>query len=125
VAGDFAVFIMDGNTDINYVGNATVGLGVNDGTPISTATLYGGTGFNAFTEYDVTGALPTDVFQVYGTTTVNNFVSLGGLTFSSAESETPEPGTVGMVIGGFLILAGVARGSSWCRVVKDLEPKCQ
>jgi hypothetical protein len=57
----------------------------------------------------VTSALRTDVFQVYATTTVSDYPSLEGITFSNEQSEIPEPGTLGMVIGGFPALAGDAR----------------
>ena len=75
--GDFSVWILDANTDGFNVGNTFVGLGVNGGAAVNTATVY--QGLNEFTRYDVTGALSTDVFQVYATYTVgNSWSSIGG-----------------------------------------------
>jgi len=94
-AGDFNVYILDANTDGNNVGNTFVGLGVNGGTQIETATVY--SGLNEFTEYTVTGALPTDVFQVYARGAGGNYSSLGGLTFGPASvsgSPVPEPSSL-------------------------------
>jgi hypothetical protein len=109
-AGSFTVWILDGNTDGNGVGNATVGLGVNGGAEVVTNTVYDLT--NEFTEYTVTGALSTDVFQVYATTNISNSPSLGGITFSDINSSTstvPEPSSLVLLGTGVLGSLGVVR----------------
>ncbi len=80
-AGSFTVYILDGNTDGVYVGNSTVSLGVNGGPAVATAT-HVVSGKNEFTRYNVANASPSDVFQVYATTSTNAYPTIGGLTFS-------------------------------------------
>src|SRR6202034_11269 len=85
--GSFTVYILDANTDGIYVGNSSVGLGVNGGTAVvATSRFLSGT--NEFTQFNVTNASPSDVFQVYATTSVNNYPSIGALTFIQ---EAPNP----------------------------------
>jgi hypothetical protein len=109
-AGSFTVYILDANTDGIFVGNSSVGLGVNGGAEVATASqFYDGT--NEFTEYTVTNALATDVFQVYATTNVNNYPSIGGLTFGAvpATSPVPEPGSISLCLLGLSAGASVIR----------------
>jgi hypothetical protein len=109
-AGDFSVYILDGNTDGVFVGNSTVGLGVNGGAEVATASQFLD-GTNEFTEYTVTGALATDVFQVYATTSTDSYPSIGALTFAlpAASSPVPEPGSIS------LCLLGLSAGASLVR----------
>ncbi len=79
-AGSFTVYILDGNTDGVYVGNSSVGLGVNGGAAVVTTSRFL-SGTNEFTRYNVANASPSDVFQVYATTSTNSYPSIGGLTF--------------------------------------------
>jgi hypothetical protein len=100
-AGSFTVYILDANTDGIFVGNSSVGLGVNGGAEVATASqFYDGT--NEFTEYTVTNALATDVFQIYATTNINNYPSIGGLTFGAvpATSPVPEPSSISLCLLG-------------------------
>jgi hypothetical protein len=108
-AGSFNVYILDANTDGNNVGNTFVGLGVNGGAEVATATIY--SGLNEFTEYTVTGALSTDVFQVYAQNTPGNaFSSLGGITFGPAStSPVPEPSSLILLGTGVLGAFGAVR----------------
>ncbi|HZL26828.1 MAG TPA: PEP-CTERM sorting domain-containing protein [Acidobacteriaceae bacterium] len=106
--GSFSVWILDANTDGLNVGNTFVGLGVNGGAAVNTATVY--QGLNEFTRYDVTGALSTDVFQVYATYTVGNtWSSIGGVTFSDITPSTPAvPEPSSLVLLGTGLLGGLA-----------------
>jgi Bacterial Ig-like domain (group 3) len=79
-AGSFTVYILDGNTDGVVVGNSSVGLGVNGGAAVVTASHFL-SGTNEFTRYNVANASPSDVFQVYATTSTNSYPTIGGLTF--------------------------------------------
>ena len=115
-AGSFTVYILDGNTDGVYVGNSSVGLGVNGGAEIATASR-ALSGTNEFTAYTVTGAQTTDVFQVYGTTSTNAYPTIGALTFSlasagqagSAVSLTASPTT--QTVGGSVDFSITVSGS--------------
>jgi sugar lactone lactonase YvrE len=86
-SGSFTVYILDGNTDGVYVGNSSVGLGVNGGPAVVTASRYL-QGTNEFTRYNVANASPSDVFQVYATTNTNSYPSIGGLTFVMGTSNS-------------------------------------
>jgi hypothetical protein len=91
--GNFSVWILDGNTDGVNTGNTSVGLGANDGAAVTATTVL--SGVNEFTRFDVTGALTTDVFQVYASTSTDN-ATIGGLTFSNPAS-VPEPSSLAML----------------------------
>ncbi|HZL25498.1 MAG TPA: PEP-CTERM sorting domain-containing protein [Acidobacteriaceae bacterium] len=109
-AGSFTVYILDANTDGIFVGNSSVGLGVNGGAEVATASNFT-SGTNEFTKYTVTNALSTDVFQVYATTNINNYPSIGGLTFSAvpATSPVPEPSSISLCLLGLSAGASVVR----------------
>jgi sugar lactone lactonase YvrE len=118
--GTITVYILDGNTDGVYVGNSTVGLGVNGGAEIATPS-HASSGTNEFTAYTVTGAQPSDVFQVYATTSTNAYPTIGALTFSvpvaSLASSTatltanPSTQTVGGDVSFSVAVAGVTQTS--------------
>jgi hypothetical protein len=93
-AGNFNIWILDGNTNGHIVGNASVGLNVDGGAVLSTNTIL--VGGNEFTEYTVTGTTTSDVFGVFATTTASNFPSIGGLTFTASPSAVPEPSSLAM-----------------------------
>ncbi len=119
-AGSFTVYILDGNTDGVYVGNSSVGLGVNGGAEIATASQ-ALSGANEFTAYTVTGAQPTDVFQVYATTSTNAYPTIGALTFSTASATlggsavsltaSPTTQTLGGSVGFSVTVSGVSQTS--------------
>lgn len=101
--GDFYLWIFDGNTNGDSVGNTSVGLGVNGEAAITSGPT-ANSGINEFTEYRVTGAVRGDVFQLYATNANGNFASLGGVTFSAiTPSQAPEPSTfyLGLTALGF------------------------
>ena len=117
-AGSFTVYILDGNTDGVYVGNSSVGLGVNGGAAITSAShVLSGT--NEFTAYTVTNAATTDVFQVYATTSTNAYPTIGALTFSTAVAAlasssttltaTPTTQTVGGSVSLSVAVAGLTQ----------------
>jgi hypothetical protein len=109
-AGDFTVYVLDGNTDHNGVGNTFIGLGVDNGAAVTTSTALFGT--NQFTRFDVTGATTSDVFQVYATADTTEHPSLGGLTFSNispSASPVPEPSSISLGLLGLGTCITMAR----------------
>jgi sugar lactone lactonase YvrE len=91
-SGTFTVYILDGNTDGVFVGNSSVGIGVNGGAEISAPTHYL-SGTNEFTQFTVSNASTSDVFQVYATTSTNSYPTIGGLTFTAGASGPLTPNT--------------------------------
>jgi hypothetical protein len=129
VAGSFSVYILDGNTDGNVVGNSSVGLGVNGGVAVTTASQFD-YGTNEFTEYTITNAMVSDVFQVYATTSLNNYPSIGGLTFGAASdvASTPEPGSIslcflGLSAGVSLVRRRIRRDASLAPAARRSNPE--
>jgi len=97
--GDFYVRILDGNSDGNVLGNSSVAIGVNGGTSVEIASLYT-SGHNEFSEFLITGASPTDTFQVYATAAPGDRASIGGLVFDVVPSPVPEPSSLALVLTG-------------------------
>jgi len=113
-SGDFTVFVLDANSDANDLRNISVSLGVNGGTPVALTTCGAGSSCNSqrtneFSEFSITGATSSDVFDVYATSNGER-PSIGGLTFGGAfVSAVPEPSSIALLGTGVLTLAGAAR----------------
>jgi len=108
-SGSFDLYVLDGNTDGNTVGNVSVALSVNGGAFTYIASpFYSGT--NAFLQFDVTSAAAGDFFQLLATAAPGNYTSLGGVTFGDpAPPPTPEPEPLLLLSTGLLGVAGIVR----------------
>jgi hypothetical protein len=105
----FDVWVLDGNSDGNSVGNSSVTLTDGGAQSVTEAVVPTGAtppaylGINQFTEFSVSGATPSDVFSLDVTPAgADRYPTFSGITFEQVVA-TPEPSS--LIGGGLVVLA--------------------